>query len=166
MLRRCYSQNIDGLEEVAGVSPKKIVCAHGSLRWATCCKCKRKVSSTEIENDILHGSVAYCQAPCNNHSKNTTTTTTTTAQLQIDSVHSSPRTSSRKRTRSATIAASDNTTIHELRSDGSGIGICGGVMKPGITFFGETLNTNVKRCLEADRNKVDALIVIGTSLSV
>ena len=26
MLRRCYSQNIDGLEEVAGVTPNKIIC--------------------------------------------------------------------------------------------------------------------------------------------
>jgi NAD-dependent SIR2 family protein deacetylase len=39
-------------------------------------------------------------------------------------------------------------------------------MKPGVTFFGEALHNNVKSKLESDRGKVDALIVIGTSLSV
>lgn len=45
-------------------------------------------------------------------------------------------------------------------------GVCGGVMKPAITFFGEALGDTVSRSLEADRKKVDAVIVIGTSLSV
>jgi hypothetical protein len=39
-------------------------------------------------------------------------------------------------------------------------------MKPGVTFFGEHLSDSVRRCLEVDRDKVDALIVMGTSLSV
>jgi NAD-dependent SIR2 family protein deacetylase len=39
-------------------------------------------------------------------------------------------------------------------------------MKPGVTFFGEALQNTVKTKLESDRDKVDALIVIGTSLSV
>lgn len=44
--------------------------------------------------------------------------------------------------------------------------VCGGVFKPCVTFFGETLDNVVRRSLETDREKVDALIVIGTSLSV
>ncbi len=43
---------------------------------------------------------------------------------------------------------------------------CGGVLKPGVTFFAEASGDNVRRCLEADYSKADALIVIGTSLSV
>jgi len=39
-------------------------------------------------------------------------------------------------------------------------------MKPGVTFFGEILGDKVRRTLEADRDKADAMIVIGTSLSV
>lgn len=157
MLRRCYSQNIDGLEEVAGVSPKKIVCAHGSLRWVSCCKCQRKVNSTEIETDIINGTVAYCQAP---------SAVGSGKSIQLQNDNASPRTSSRKRNRAATFPINDVVTSSSESNDRVGKGICGGVMKPCITFFGETLNTNVKRCLEADRNKVDALIVIGTSLSV
>ena len=44
--------------------------------------------------------------------------------------------------------------------------VCGGVLKPGITFFGETLDHSVGRRIESDQHKADALIVIGTSLSV
>jgi hypothetical protein len=43
---------------------------------------------------------------------------------------------------------------------------CGGVLKPAVTFFGETLDDSVRRKIQADRTKADALIVIGTSLSV
>lgn len=48
MLLRVYTQNIDGLETVAGVSNKKVIHAHGSLRHATCCICRNKVLSNEI----------------------------------------------------------------------------------------------------------------------
>ena len=43
---------------------------------------------------------------------------------------------------------------------------CHGVMKPKVTFFGEPLDSKVKRALEADREKADLLLVIGTSLKV
>jgi NAD-dependent SIR2 family protein deacetylase len=121
-----------GLEEVSGVSPKKIVYAHGSLQWATCCRCKQKVSSKDIEADILKGVVARCQAPV------------------AGKAQASRELSQRSRKRSQ--------PTDDL--------ICGGVLKPGVTFFGEALHDNVRKCLEADRDKVDALIVIGTSLSV
>jgi NAD-dependent SIR2 family protein deacetylase len=158
MLRRCYTQNIDGLEEVAGVASKKIICAHGTLRCATCTKCRRKVDSIEIEDDIRKGTVAYCQATSsdNNNRKNST--------FSSNAFEMSIRASTRKRLRPGT--QSVHPPSHNIAIDGSGNRVCGGVMKPNITFFGESLGVNVKRCLEADRNKVDALIVIGTSLSV
>lgn len=43
---------------------------------------------------------------------------------------------------------------------------CNGVLKPGVTFFGEGLDQNVQRALEADRSRADLLLVLGTSLSV
>jgi len=43
---------------------------------------------------------------------------------------------------------------------------CDGIMRPCITFFGEKIHSNVNRLLQADRKMADALIVIGTSLSV
>lgn len=41
-----------------------------------------------------------------------------------------------------------------------------GIMKPDITFFGEKLTDEFDRLLEEDRNRVDLLLVIGTSLKV
>jgi NAD-dependent SIR2 family protein deacetylase len=141
MLLRVYSQNIDGLENVAGVSNRKMVYAHGSLQWAKCCKCQRRVSSDDILPAIEQGTVPICQAETkqptrrNNNSNNVST----------------PREPSQR---------------VKKRQRSSSNDVCGGVFKPSVTFFGETLNDSVRRSLEADRDKVDALIVIGTSLSV
>ena len=135
MLLRVYSQNIDGLETVAGVSPRKIVYAHGSLQWATCCKCQRKVSADDILADIERGTVPRCQ---------------TEIKPRRNSNSPSPR------------EPIQRTKKRQRTSDD----VCGGVFKPAVTFFGETLNDNVRRSLEADRDRVDALVVIGTSLSV
>jgi NAD-dependent SIR2 family protein deacetylase len=138
-LLRVYTQNIDGLEQEAGVSSKKIVYAHGSLQFATCLTCKRKVSAKEIEPDILVGNVARCQQP-------TTSPNGKVSASPVSARDPTPR--SRKRARY------ENSLV------------CNGILKPGVTFFGETLHDNVGRSLEVDYDKVDALIVIGTSLSV
>lgn len=147
MLLRVYSQNIDGLEEVAGVSPKKMVYAHGSLQWATCSKCKNKVAAKDIEPAILKRTVPLCQAPAKGNKKNAKVPMLAQAQLS---------TRGRKRPRQS---------VDAFQPEGSP-GACNGVLKPNVTFFGEALQDNVRRSLEYDRNKVDALIVIGTSLSV
>lgn len=139
MLLRVYTQNIDGLEQVAGVSPKKMVYAHGSLQWATCCKCKHKVTAADIEESILQGTVPRCKQELVSKAANS---------KPVPSLR--PASSRRKR----------------ARPDSPEQTVCNGVLKPGVTFFGESLHGNVKRSLEADRDKADALIVIGTSLSV
>lgn len=130
-LLRVYTQNIDGLEEVAGVSSKRMVYAHGSLQWATCCRCKHKVQAAEIEDSVRKGEVPRCQ-------------------VKVSLQRSEPtRRLKRKRETSDQVSQ-----------------LCNGVLKPGVTFFGEILHDNVRKSLEADRDKADALIVIGTSLSV
>jgi NAD-dependent SIR2 family protein deacetylase len=133
-LLRVYTQNIDGLEEIAGVSSKRMVYAHGSLQWASCTICKQKVAASAIESSILNGDVPLC---------------TESSKTSIKAASSRPSSPRLKRRRAE-------------HTDG----ICGGVLKPGVTFFGETLHDNVRRSLERDRAKADLLLVIGTSLSV
>jgi NAD-dependent SIR2 family protein deacetylase len=41
LLLRCYTQNVDGLENVAGVPPEKIVYAHGVLNTCRCLRCRK-----------------------------------------------------------------------------------------------------------------------------
>jgi NAD+-dependent protein deacetylase SIR2 len=135
----------EGLEETAGVPPQRIAYVHGSLKYATCEMCRRKVHAADFEDDIRAGRVARCRR----HNKTTMTTTPTRIGT---------RTSARKK------RARDpdhNTSNNCMPSN-----VCGGVLKPGVTFFGEALQDSIKTKLEADREKVDALIVIGTSLSV
>ena len=57
-LQRMYTQNIDGLENRAGI--KRVVYCHGSLTYATCLSCKRKVHCDELRDEIMKGRVPYC----------------------------------------------------------------------------------------------------------
>ncbi len=41
-----------------------------------------------------------------------------------------------------------------------------GIMKPDITFFGQALDSEFDECLYRDREEVDLLVIIGTSLKV
>jgi NAD-dependent SIR2 family protein deacetylase len=150
MLLRVYSQNIDGLESLAGVSNKKIVYAHGNLLQAACIKCKRKVPSEEILPNIIQGTVPRCKAETKKvkRQNSNASTDSNTATRPTRSTSKGPYQRTRKRQR---LSCDDE---------------CGGVLKPTVTFFGESLSDSVNRSLEADREKVDALIVIGTSLSV
>ncbi|CAJ1940404.1 unnamed protein product [Cylindrotheca closterium] len=150
MLLRVYSQNIDGLETVAGVSSKKIVYAHGNLLQAYCLKCKRKVSSETILPDIVEGTVPQCQAEIRKVKRENATT-------PVDSGYTA------RSTRSSSLGPCQRTRKRQRLSCED---LCGGILKPTVTFFGETLSDTVSRTLEADRKKVDALVVIGTSLSV
>uniref|UniRef100_A0A8R1HL65 NAD-dependent protein deacetylase sir-2.1 n=1 Tax=Caenorhabditis japonica TaxID=281687 RepID=A0A8R1HL65_CAEJA len=43
---------------------------------------------------------------------------------------------------------------------------CQGVIKPNIVFFGEDLGQDFHRCVTEDKNKVDLVVVIGSSLKV
>ena len=52
LLRRCYTQNIDGLEVLGGVSADKMVECHGHFRTASCITC-----GTPADIDVFHESV-------------------------------------------------------------------------------------------------------------
>lgn len=200
-LLRVYSQNIDGLEEEAGVMSKKVVYAHGSLKWATCLTCKRKVPADEFEESILNGDIPYCPVirKSKQNSNNSKNVTAASLPPQQPIAPRDPSTRQRKRPRSLNSEDDDGSNTSSSSSGGGGdnsdgnaragrtprptrqcssssstsssnnhlpSNACGGILKPNVTFFGQTLPDAVSRCLESDRKKVDALIVIGTSLSV
>jgi len=52
-LRRVYTQNIDGLEILVGVSDQKLVHAHGTMHTCSCMKCKKPGNIEEFEKVIL-----------------------------------------------------------------------------------------------------------------
>lgn len=61
LLLRHFTQNIDTLERVAGITDEKIVEAHGSFHTAHCIKCKKEYSQEWIKN-LIHGDkIPTCQ---------------------------------------------------------------------------------------------------------
>jgi NAD-dependent SIR2 family protein deacetylase len=62
-LRRVYTQNIDGLESLAGVDDEKLVECHGNFRSCSCTspKCRAQMpDSKECQQSFMNGSVYPC----------------------------------------------------------------------------------------------------------
>jgi NAD-dependent histone deacetylase SIR2 len=62
-LSKCFTQNIDTLERIAGVPPSKIVEAHGSFATSRCITCKTPYDDNQMKKDISEARVPYCQEP-------------------------------------------------------------------------------------------------------
>lgn len=60
-LRTNYTQNIDNLEELAGIEKDRLIQCHGSFATASCRKCKHKVIGTDIFADMRAKRVARCK---------------------------------------------------------------------------------------------------------
>ncbi|KAM7192486.1 NAD-dependent protein deacetylase hst1 [Naviculisporaceae sp. PSN 640] len=146
-----YSQNIDNIEEKAGILPEKLVQCHGSFATATCIKCKYQVKGDVIFPDIKAGRIPRCTkcAEGRNLPKKGRK-----RKLNKDGTE-------RKARRRPGDFDSNSDSEFDVP-----IEACG-VMKPDITFFGEPLPDEFgKRLTEHDRDLVDLVIVIGTSLKV
>lgn len=59
-LLRMYTQNIDGLERLAGIPPERLVEAHGTFSTATCTVCRRNYKGEDLCPDIMEGQVPTC----------------------------------------------------------------------------------------------------------
>ena len=59
-LLRNYSQNIDGLELLAGLEPRKLVQVHGTIDTLKCTACKKRKTLNTCIHDILAGGVLRC----------------------------------------------------------------------------------------------------------
>jgi len=157
MLLRIYTQNIDTLEQSAGVRSERVVYAHGSLLNATCMKCKAKYSASDIASDVQSGTVPLCRRRCKKKAKLSSARSTKEASAAAPT----PVKHTRILRRSSTTTKTDDNYQSLVKQ-----GFCCGVIKPNITFFGEKLDNDVGRRLQTDSQTADALIVMGTSLSV
>ncbi|OAD74999.1 hypothetical protein PHYBLDRAFT_98431, partial [Phycomyces blakesleeanus NRRL 1555(-)] len=135
-LLRNYTQNIDTLEHKAGI--KNLVNCHGSFATASCVKCGHKVQGKEIEEYIFQQKVP----PCHKCAKEA-------------SAKPKPKPNNSNN-------SDDDDDDGEYTGEYRGMSI----MKPDITFFGERLPAEFDQLLAVDANKVDLLIVIGSSLKV
>lgn len=56
-----YTQNIDNIESVAGITEDKLIQCHGSFRLATCMSCHREVPGETIFPAIKAGEIPMCE---------------------------------------------------------------------------------------------------------
>ncbi|XP_014247091.1 NAD-dependent protein deacetylase Sirt2-like isoform X2 [Cimex lectularius] len=61
ILLRHYTQNIDGLERLAGVSPEKMIEAHGTFYTSHCTNCSKEYSFDWMKNAISAKPVPLCE---------------------------------------------------------------------------------------------------------
>lgn len=147
-----YSQNIDNLEAKAGITPDRLVQCHGSFATATCVKCGFKVVGDSLFPEIKAGKIPRCRK-CTQGSR--TTNNSRKRKVQRDGTEKRPR------RRPGDYDSNSDSEFDNLPTGNAG------VMKPDITFFGEPLPEQFsKRLTEHDRDLVDLVIVIGTSLKV
>ncbi|KAI0966175.1 DHS-like NAD/FAD-binding domain-containing protein [Xylaria arbuscula] len=148
-----YSQNIDNIEANAGIQPEKLVQCHGSFATASCQRCGHKVRGDTIFGDIRAGKIPRC-GKC-------------IAALKSKGLGPLKR----KRSSNSTASKKSRRNFDDFDDDDDDDSAYdipqAGVMKPDITFFGEPLPDEFsKRLVKHDRNLVDLVIVIGTSLKV
>lgn len=143
-----YSQNIDNLEAKAGILPEKLVQCHGSFATASCVKCGAKVRGEEIYPELREGVVPRCKQCI------------TAIQEALGMKRKRSKKTGKRRVRRFNGSPDSSSDSDDDIPDA-------GVMKPDITFFGEALpDTFSERLTNHDKNLVDLVIVIGTSLKV
>ncbi|KAF5870134.1 putative chromatin regulatory protein sir2 protein [Botrytis fragariae] len=139
-----YTQNIDNIEDLAGIIPEKVIHCHGSFATATCQVCGHQVEGEKIFDEIKAGKIPRCKrANCPPSSQST-----------------------RKRKRISVGGKKKKNGQYSDDNESDDIPEPG-IMKPDITFFGENLpDVFSDRLSKHDRDQVDLVITIGTSLKV
>merc|ERR1719295_542669 len=170
-LLRNYTQNIDTLEQVAGIN--RAVQCHGSFATATCTLCKYQVQADEIKEDIFQQRIPYCPKcnslasraaeedrpalapPANNPPSALTESPLSSKSDPNPSVHSSQS--------GPSSGPMENSTPTPPPGQAT---TSKGIMKPDIVFFGEGLGDEFHKSVAIDKHEADLLIMIGSSLKV
>nr|AUZ82948.1 sirtuin 2-1 [Brachionus koreanus] len=61
MVRKIYTQNIDNLELMAGISNDKIIHAHGSFRTGHCLECRTEYTMEWMKKKLEKENILYCE---------------------------------------------------------------------------------------------------------
>ena len=127
----------DTLEQVVGI--QNVVQCHGSFATATCMKCKNKVDAEIIREDIFAQKIPHCPQCVENQNR---ATPEHLPQVQ------------------------ENNSEDQQNSGEISVVQQPSIMKPDIVFFGEGLGDEFHTAVAKDKDEVDLLIMIGSSLKV
>lgn len=137
-----YTQNVDGLEFAAGVKSNKLVQCHGTWDTATCMSCGKVTPAKKYLPIVYEAGFPRCKC----------------GGVDVQTISPAKR-KPKKRKRAVYEGDSDH-------SSDDGATTPRGLFKPDITFFGEPISEVYAPRLEADKEAIDLLIIIGTSLKV
>lgn len=196
-LLRNYTQNIDTLEQVAGIT--QVIQCHGSFATASCTMCKRRVDSQDIREDIFKQTIPLCtECPKPDMEKILENLVKRKQEMAADFSEDDQDQKSSPLVKESASEISPNTppsspsqapgSSHSSPPTppgsspvpGPSSSFCGPsasmeeaspfssvpVMKPDIVFFGEGLPEEFHNSIARDKENVDLLIVIGSSLKV
>ena len=153
VLKRCFTQNIDTLERVAGISAEKLVEAHGSFGEAHCIDCRAAYSQAWVKEEIFAGNVPRCPVCVGSAKKE-----------QGEGV-GGPASEQEEETDPAAVekegAGGDTGGEDDEKQEGEV-----GLVKPDIVFFGEGLPERFFEKRTHDLPSAELLIIMGTSLQV
>jgi NAD-dependent SIR2 family protein deacetylase len=63
IVKKIYTQNVDGLELKAGVPINKMVFAHGKITEAACPSCGREYDINVLKNEyVMKDKIMYCES--------------------------------------------------------------------------------------------------------
>jgi NAD-dependent histone deacetylase SIR2 len=139
-----YTQNIDDLEAAAKVSKEKVIQCHGSFATATCCSCGRTVKAEVYLPKVRKRLSPKCPR-C------------------LKRPNGSERCGSKSKT-------GKKRKRQEWEDDESDIASTSdatrGIFKPDIVFYGEKVSQKFWPRFDQDKEKVDLVLILGTSLQV
>lgn len=159
-LLRVYTQNIDNIEANAGIRPDRLIQCHGSWATATCRKCGYHTNGSFLFPFVKAKQVAECPRCIETIKAQSASSDGTKPSLKRKrSATSNPKKKSRRGYGDGDASDSASDGCYDVPTPG--------VMKPDITFFGEQLpSTFFDQLHETDRDAVDLVLVIGTSMKV
>lgn len=187
LLLRVFTQNIDGLERLAGVLPEKIVESHGHFLDAHCVDCGRRYSVLRWKQQVENATIPRCDAqldvpppplPPTEEECILLAEKLSAIKARKDSVMKGntsfdaitsvfleeARLKAELQQAEQAVAEAPNKLADWNASPK--VVTCGALVKPDIVFFGESLPTRFKYFLPRDGRRANLLIVMGTSLNV
>jgi NAD-dependent deacetylase sirtuin 2 len=157
-LLRCFTQNIDGLELLAGVDPDRLVQAHGGTATAHCIECGQEYDGRRVVQEMRDDIIPTCTAR-----PDCLAAVAARGGLPLEvegeaDVSSDEKSDDEER---AAVDAQVSTAANSTLPRGPGA-----LVKPDITFFGEPLPQRFFDRIDADMPRARCLLVMGTSLKV
>jgi NAD-dependent SIR2 family protein deacetylase len=185
-LYKCFTQNIDNLERLAGVRSELLVEAHGSFSGVHCINCKAEVELIKYKREVQADTVPRCRAVLPVHPPPEPPTQEQVDALAAAEVEAQEWVSRARQefdfNEMLTSGLHQRKTLEALEgakraiaefpekqkawANGPKQRVCNGLVKPDIVFFGESLPKTFAEARQGLDGQADLAIIMGTSLQV